>query len=47
MACKIYDNVRLTSNTLYVCEIIEADSEGCFLTDGKPDIKINIGYSLF
>jgi flavin reductase (DIM6/NTAB) family NADH-FMN oxidoreductase RutF len=39
MACKVYQAVRLPSNTLYIGEIVEAYTEERFLTDGKPDIK--------
>ena len=39
MSCKLYQAVKLPSNTLYVGEIVEAYTEERFLTDGKPDIK--------
>jgi flavin reductase (DIM6/NTAB) family NADH-FMN oxidoreductase RutF len=39
MSCKLYQAVKLPSNTLYIGEIVEAYSEERFLTDGKPDIK--------
>lgn len=39
MACKVCDEVRLPSGTLFIGEIIEAYSEDCYLTDGNPDIK--------
>jgi flavin reductase (DIM6/NTAB) family NADH-FMN oxidoreductase RutF len=42
MACKLYETVRLPSNTLFIGEIVEVYSEDCYLSDGKPDIqKIN------
>ena len=39
MACKLYQAVRLLSNTLYIGEIVEVYTEERFLTDGKPDIQ--------
>jgi flavin reductase (DIM6/NTAB) family NADH-FMN oxidoreductase RutF len=39
MACKVYEEVKLPSNTLFIGEIVEVYSEDCYLTDGKPDIK--------
>jgi flavin reductase (DIM6/NTAB) family NADH-FMN oxidoreductase RutF len=42
MACKVYETVRLPTNTIFVGEIVEAFSEAQYLTDGNPDIqKIN------
>ncbi len=39
MACKLYDEVKLPSNKIYIGEIVEVYSEERYLTDGKPDIK--------
>jgi flavin reductase (DIM6/NTAB) family NADH-FMN oxidoreductase RutF len=39
MACKVYQEVRLPFNTLFIGEIVEVYSEDRYLTDGKPDIK--------
>lgn len=39
MACKLYDEVRLPFDTLFIGEIVEVYSEDRYLTDGKPDIK--------
>lgn len=38
MACRLVEQVKLPSNTLYIGEIVEAFSEERYLTDGKPDI---------
>ena len=38
MGCRLVEQVKLPSNTLYIGEIIEAFSEARYLTDGKPDI---------
>jgi len=38
MACRLVDQIKLPSNTLYIGEIVEAFSETRYLTDGKPDI---------
>jgi flavin reductase (DIM6/NTAB) family NADH-FMN oxidoreductase RutF len=39
IACKVYDEVKLPFNTLFIGEIVEVYSEERYLTDGKPDIK--------
>ena len=39
MACRLYDEIRLPFNTLFVGEIVEVYSEERYLTDGNPDIK--------
>jgi flavin reductase (DIM6/NTAB) family NADH-FMN oxidoreductase RutF len=39
MACKLYDEVRLPLNTLFIGEILEVYTEERYMTDGKPDIK--------
>jgi flavin reductase (DIM6/NTAB) family NADH-FMN oxidoreductase RutF len=39
LVCTVYDTLELPFNTLYVGEIVEAYSEECYLTEGKPDIK--------
>lgn len=39
LACKLYQTVKLPSNTLFIGEIVEALAEENDLTDGKPDIK--------
>jgi len=38
MACKVYDQVKLPFNTLFIAEIVEAFSEEHYLTDGMPDV---------
>ena len=38
MACRLVEQVKLPTNTLYIGEIVEAFSEERYLTDGKPDI---------
>lgn len=39
LACRLYETVKLPSNTLFIGEIIEAFAEEIDMTDGKPDIK--------
>jgi len=39
MVCKLRETVKLPTNTLFIGEIVEAYSENCYLTDGKPDVK--------
>ena len=38
MACKVFDQVKLPFNTLFIGEIVEAFSEEHYLTDGIPDV---------
>lgn len=46
MVCRLVDQVKLPSNTLYIGEIVEAFSEDRYLTDGKPDITKMRPFSL-
>ncbi len=46
MACRLFDQVKLPSNTLYIGEIVEAFSEERYLTDGKLDITKMRPFSL-
>lgn len=39
MECRLVNTVELTSNTLFIGEIIETYTEERYLTDDKPDIK--------
>ena len=39
MACRLVQTVKLSADTLYIGDIVEAYSEERFLTDGKPDVK--------
>ncbi len=39
LACKLYETVKLPSNTLFIGEIVEAFAEEDHMTDAKPDIK--------
>jgi flavin reductase (DIM6/NTAB) family NADH-FMN oxidoreductase RutF len=46
MVCRLVEQVKLPSNTLYIGEIFEAFSEERYLTDGKPDIAKMKPFSL-
>jgi flavin reductase (DIM6/NTAB) family NADH-FMN oxidoreductase RutF len=46
MVCRLFDQIKLPSNTLYIGEIVEAFSEERYLTDGKPDITKMRPFSL-
>ena len=38
MACRLYNTVKLPSDTLFIGEIVEAYADERCLTEGKPDI---------
>jgi flavin reductase (DIM6/NTAB) family NADH-FMN oxidoreductase RutF len=46
MECKLVNPVDLPTNTLFIGEIIGAYAEEQFLTDGKPDIRKMIPFTL-
>jgi flavin reductase (DIM6/NTAB) family NADH-FMN oxidoreductase RutF len=46
IACKLYDKVKLPSNTLYIGEVVETYSEERYLTNRVPDIKKTIPFVL-
>jgi flavin reductase (DIM6/NTAB) family NADH-FMN oxidoreductase RutF len=46
MECKLVDEVDLPTNTLFIGEIIGAYTEERFLTDGKPDSRKMIPFTL-
>lgn len=46
MECKLVNAVDLPTNTLFIGEIIGTYTEGRFLTDGKPDVRKMIPFTL-
>ena len=46
MECKLVNPVDLPTNTLFIGEIIGAYAEERFLTDGKPDVRKMVPFTL-